>query len=94
MPSASLLELPDISGTYRFGEPSRAAGSAPIPKARLTAVAATDRGIDEFTEYRPDITSWSVTVGMSNTLTVNIASKHVKSSPDLGVGLDGPSYYV
>jgi hypothetical protein len=45
-------------------------------------------------EYRPDITSWSVTVGMSNTLTVNIASKHAQGSPDLGMGLDGPCYYV
>ena len=31
-------------------------------------------------EYRRDITSWSVTVGMSNTLTVNIASKHAQES--------------
>jgi hypothetical protein len=46
-------------------------------------------------EYRPDITSWSVTVGMSNTLTVNIASKHAQGSPDFcGAELDGPCYYV
>lgn len=43
-------------------------------------------------EYRPDITSWSVTVGMSNTLTVNIASNHGEESS--GTGLEGPCYYV
>lgn len=32
-------------------------------------------------EYRRDITSWSVTVGMSNTLTVNIASKSAEAEP-------------
>jgi hypothetical protein len=32
-------------------------------------------------EYRRDITSWSVTVGMSNTLTVNMASKRAEVEP-------------
>jgi hypothetical protein len=36
-------------------------------------------------EYRRDITSWSVTVGMSNTLTVNIAARDAEAEPIPGL---------
>ena len=32
--------------------------------------------------FRADITGWSVTVGMSNTLTVNFTNKHAQTGPD------------
>ena len=35
--------------------------------------------LDAIAKYRRDITSWSVTVGTSCTLTVNIASKHAEA---------------
>jgi hypothetical protein len=35
--------------------------------------------------FRADITGWSVTVGMSDTLTVNFANKHSQASPDPGI---------
>jgi hypothetical protein len=31
--------------------------------------------------FRADITGWSVTVGMSDTLTVNFANKHAQAGP-------------
>jgi hypothetical protein len=35
--------------------------------------------------FRSDITGWSVTVGMSDTLTVNFTNKHAQASPDSGI---------
>jgi hypothetical protein len=35
--------------------------------------------------FRADITGWSVTVGMSDTLTVNFTNKHVQDGPDSGI---------
>jgi hypothetical protein len=35
--------------------------------------------------FRSDITGWSVTVGMSDTLTVNFTNKHAQTSPDSGI---------
>ncbi len=34
--------------------------------------------------FRADITGWSVTVGMSDTLTVNFTNKHAQAGPDSG----------
>jgi hypothetical protein len=35
--------------------------------------------------FRADITGWSVTVGMSDTLTVNFTNKHAQAGPDSGI---------
>ena len=35
--------------------------------------------------FRADITGWSVTVGTSDTLTVNFTSKHAQAGPDSGI---------
>ena len=35
--------------------------------------------------FRSDITGWSVTVGMSDTLTVNFTNKHAQACPDSGI---------
>jgi hypothetical protein len=35
--------------------------------------------------FRADITGWSVTVGMSDTLTVNFTNKHAQTGPDSGI---------
>jgi hypothetical protein len=37
--------------------------------------------LPKIASFRVDITSWSVTVGMSNTLTVNFANKYAQDSP-------------
>jgi hypothetical protein len=34
--------------------------------------------IPKIASFRPDITSWSVTIGMSNTVTVNFANTYAK----------------
>lgn len=36
--------------------------------------------------FRADITGWSVTVGMSNTLTINFANEHARHGPDSEIG--------
>jgi hypothetical protein len=38
--------------------------------------------IPRIASFRADITGWSVTVGMSDTLTVNFTNKHVQASQD------------
>jgi hypothetical protein len=37
--------------------------------------------LPKIASFRADITGWSVTVGMSNTLTVNFANKHAQAGP-------------
>ena len=41
--------------------------------------------LPKIASFRSDITGWSVTVGMSNTLTVNFASKHAQAGSDSGI---------
>jgi hypothetical protein len=38
--------------------------------------------LPKIASFRADITGWSVTVGMSNTLTVNFTSKHAQAGSD------------
>lgn len=38
--------------------------------------------LPKIASFRADITGWSVTVGMSNTLTVNFTNKHAQAGPD------------
>lgn len=38
--------------------------------------------LPKIASFRSDITGWSVTVGMSNTLTVNFTSKNAKAGSD------------
>jgi hypothetical protein len=38
--------------------------------------------LPKIASFRADITGWSVTVGMSNTLTVNFTNKHTQVGPD------------
>jgi hypothetical protein len=38
--------------------------------------------LPKIASFRADITGWSVTVGMSNTLTVNFRNKHAQAGPD------------
>jgi hypothetical protein len=35
--------------------------------------------------FRADMTGWSFTVGMSDTLTVNFTNKHAQTGPDSGI---------
>ena len=42
--------------------------------------------LPKIASFRADITGWSVTVGMSDTLTVNFASKHAQASSDSKIG--------
>jgi hypothetical protein len=35
--------------------------------------------------FRADITGWSVTVGTSNSLTVNFRNEHAQAGPDSGI---------
>lgn len=41
--------------------------------------------LPKIASFRSDITGWSVTVGMSNTLTVNFTSKHAQAGSDSGI---------
>jgi hypothetical protein len=45
--------------------------------------------IPKIASFRPDITSWSVTVGMSNTVTVNFVNANAKG--DLIGDISGPA---
>jgi len=38
--------------------------------------------LPKIASFRSDITGWSVTVGMSDTLTVNFTNKHAQADPD------------
>ena len=38
--------------------------------------------LPKIASFRADITGWSVTVGMSDTLTVNFMNKHAQAGPD------------
>ena len=38
--------------------------------------------LPKIASFRADITGWSVTVGMSNTLTVNFMNEHAQARPD------------
>jgi hypothetical protein len=38
--------------------------------------------LPKIASFRADITGWSVTVGMSNTLTVNFTNKHAQAGSD------------
>ena len=38
--------------------------------------------LPKIASFRADITGWSVTVGMSDTLTVNFVNKHAQAGPD------------
>jgi hypothetical protein len=38
--------------------------------------------LPKIASFRADITGWSVTVGMSDTLTVNFINKHAQAGPD------------
>jgi hypothetical protein len=38
--------------------------------------------LPKIASYRADITGWSVTVGMSNSLTVNFRNEHAQAGPD------------
>lgn len=49
--------------------------------------------LPKIASFRADITGWSVTVGMSNTLTVNFTNKHAQAGPDSELreqGIDFP----
>jgi hypothetical protein len=45
--------------------------------------------LPKIASFRPDITSWSVTIGMSNTVTVNFANRYAKD--DQIADISGPS---
>lgn len=45
--------------------------------------------LPKIASFRADITGWSVTVGMSNTLTINLTNKHAQSGLDSEVREQG-----
>ena len=42
--------------------------------------------LPKIASFRADITGWSVTVGMSNTLTINFANEHARHGPGSEIG--------